>query len=329
VGETTKISWCDSTFNPWVGCTKVSPGCTNCYAEVQDHRWGHDRWGPGKARELTSKANWALPIRWNAAAAKAGVRRRVFCGSLCDVFDPEAPVGGRARLWDLIHATDHLDWLLLTKRPERFGPELPLGWHELGWPRNVWLGVTVENQEQAEKRIPLLLEQDAVVRFLSCEPMLEDVGLNRHLGIYTHSGTPCCIDRPGYHALAATDRGGPGRTGIDWVIVGGESGSRARSFRPAWARGIRDQCKAAGVRFFMKQLGAHVIDRNDAGFDGEPGDSWNLKGEFGRVEEDLDGTRDGYQGAPVRVHLKDARHGGDIEEFPPDLRVRQFPEVRR
>lgn len=220
MGKTT-ILWCDFTHNPWEGCSKVSPGCANCYALERDKRWhGGRHWGPGAPRRVTSPANWRKPLKWNRAAEKAGVRYRVFCGSLCDVFDPEAPEGARHWLWHLIQNTPNLDWLLLTKRPEliEFPPQLSPG---------IWLGTTIENQDEADRRIDLLLQHPAAFHFLSCEPLLGPVAIPERL-----------IE------------------GIDWCIVGGESGPKARPMRPAWARSLRDQCAEAGVAFLYKQTGA-------------------------------------------------------------------------
>jgi protein gp37 len=117
VGETTQIAWTKHTFNPWIGCTKVSPGCDNCYAETLNHRWGKDNWGKGKPRRRTEAANWRQPIKWDKEAAHLGRKDYVFCGSLCDVMDDEAPEGAREDLWRLIDATPNLIWQLLTKRP--------------------------------------------------------------------------------------------------------------------------------------------------------------------------------------------------------------------
>ncbi len=219
----TKIEWCDFTMNPWIGCSKVSPGCANCYAEALNHRWGHSNWGPGVPRRVTSPSYWQQPLKWNRAAEKAGERHRVFCGSLCDVMDSEAPIGARSWLLALIEATPHLDWLLLTKRPEL--------WAYSRLPPNVWVGVTVENQEQADKRIPLLMRIPARVKFLSMEPLLGFVDLHRWLG------------------TAYQDHR------FHWCIVGGESGPKARPMHPDWARSLHDQCAAAGVAFLFKQWG--------------------------------------------------------------------------
>ena len=243
MGETTGIAWCDSTFNPWVGCSKVSPGCKNCYAEAFDRRVGgapkHQRsdpskpmlrWGPGAPRTRTSVAYWKQPLRWDKEAEKTGQRRRVFCASMADVFDEDVPHAWLDELQGLVVVTSHLDWLLLSKRPEAYrrwgGP----------WDDNVHLGVTVENQREADRRIPLLLAEVCAVRFLSCEPLLEPVDLSPYL----KSG------------------------GIHQVIIGGESGPNARPFDLAWARSLIEQCARAKVPVFVKQLGpAPLTSSND------------------------------------------------------------------
>jgi protein gp37 len=308
MGEASTIEWTDATFQPWIGCQRVSPGCTNCYAETFDRRVGGGvdpadgvkklRWGPTAPRTRTSKAYWRGPVNWNKHAAAAGVRRRVFCASLADVFEdrPEL-VLVRRDLFELIDATPSLDWQLLTKRPEniaRLMPAREVGGYE--WPRlNVWLGTTIEDQQRANERVPKLLEVPAVVHFLSCEPLLEAVTL-------------------------------PKLRGLDWVIIGGESGGGARPFDVAWARSLVRQAVDLGAKPFVKQLGAYVRTRNDDSLicDFSEG-GWNL--DPGQVEEHLAGHRDDYQGAPVRVHLHD-RAGGDPTEWPEDLRVREFPEAR-
>jgi protein gp37 len=211
------------SFNPWWGCTRVSPGCDHCYAEALDARAGGAHWGQGVPRRTFGDKYWAGPLKWNEAARKAGQRARVLCASMADVFDAEAPPGLLERLWRLIPQTPHLDWLLLTKRPARIARGLPAGWGR-GYP-NAWLGVTVENQELATQRIPVLLSVPARRRFLCCEPLLGPVELR------------------------------PWPQGIDWVIAGGESGPRARPVRSDWVRGLRDACQEAGLPFYFKQWG--------------------------------------------------------------------------
>jgi protein gp37 len=180
MGENSAIEWTDHTFNPWVGCTKISPACDHCYAEGWAKRTGQPEMWHGKRRR-TTPANWREPLKWNAAAQKAGERARAFCASLADVFDNQVPEEWRSDLWSRISATKHLDWLLLTKRPQNIAKMLPETWGN-GWP-NVWLGTTVENQDEADRRIPHLLAVPAAVRFLSCEPLLGAVDLSGfHIG---------------------------------------------------------------------------------------------------------------------------------------------------
>lgn len=251
MGSDTKIEWAHNTFNPWTGCTKVSPGCANCYAEGWAKRSGIVKWGKGEPRRRTSPANWREPIKWNARVAKAGVRERTFCASLADVFDPEAPQEWRDDLFALIRETPWLDWLLLSKRfglihQDTIMLMLPDDWGN-GYP-NVWLGTTVENQAMADKRIPELLRTPSAIRFLSCEPLLGPVNLGR---IDATSETD-----PGFSAMqCGPDDEGPLQTTIDWVICGGESGPSARPMHPDWARSLRDQCAEAGTPFMFKQWG--------------------------------------------------------------------------
>jgi protein gp37 len=221
----TKINWAESTFNPWEGCTKITSGCDHCYAEGRDARHLVDsvcHWGKGAPRRLTSESNWQNPVVWNRKAETGKYRQRVFCGSLCDWADAEAPEGALARLWELIRTTPNLDWLLLSKRPNRIAGLLPGDWNE-GY-SNAWLGVSVENRAQGLNRIDILRDIPAVRRFISFEPLLEDLGE---------------IDL----------------RGIAWAIVGGESGNNARVFRVEWAESILRQCREQGTAPWIKQLG--------------------------------------------------------------------------
>jgi protein gp37 len=252
MGEQTKIAWCDHTFNPWIGCSKVSPGCANCYAEeLMDTRYGRVQWGVNGTRVRTSESNWKQPYKWNRKAEAEGVRKRVFCASLADVFEdrPEL-VAWRSDLFAMIDSTPWLDWLLLTKRPENIKRLWPFGWYEdkggpFTWP-NVWIGISVENQEQADKRIPLLLDIPARVRFLSIEPLLGPVDLKETGALWTSVQNNSIVKTTPAWRL------------IHWVIVGGESGHNARPMHPEWARSIRDQCQSAGVPFFFKQHGEWI-----------------------------------------------------------------------
>ena len=223
MAEQSTIEWTDHTFNPWWGCTKVSPACDHCYAEVWARRTGHDVWGAKASRRFLSDATWEQPLCWDQAAARSGRRMRVFCASMADVFEwGHGLRAARDRLWVLIERTPHLDWLLLTKRPHLVRRLAP--WNGR-WPAHVWLGTTVENQRFAMKRIPFLLDIPCRIRFLSCEPLLGPVDLSGWID------------------------------GLHWVIVGGESGGGARPTHPGWIRGVRDQCIDAGVAFHFKQWG--------------------------------------------------------------------------
>ncbi len=228
MGENSRIEWTHHTFNPWLGCTKIGPPCDNCYAESWARRFDHHSLWDGERRRTTA-ANWRQPLRWNEAARARCVRHRVFCASLADVFDNQVPSEWRADLWLLIANTPHLDWLLLTKRPQNIAKMLPPAWAEFGTPRNVWLGMTSGNQAEFDRDWPHLHAVNARVRFVSYEPAL---------GAFS-------IWRNGHWVK-----------GLDWIICGGESGPRARMMNPEWARAIRDDCELAGIAFFMKQMTA-------------------------------------------------------------------------
>lgn len=230
--EGTGISWCDLTFNPWIGCTKVSPACDHCYAEdLATARLGVT-WGPGAPRRRTAPGNWAKPPRWNRIAEAAGVRIKVFCASLADVLDNEVEDEWRADLAALIIATPWLDWMMLTKRVGNARKMLAAMFPD-GVPPNVALGVTIANQEEADRDLPkaLSVKQGLGIRrlFLSMEPLLSRVDISRYLA-----------------------------TGlIDLVIVGGESGTGARIMHPGWVRFLRDQCAYREVPFHFKQWGEY------------------------------------------------------------------------
>lgn len=278
MGAVTHIQWTDHTFNPWEGCTKVSPGCAHCYAEARNLRFAAGaNWGPGAPRRRTSAANWKQPLAWNRAAGEraqlfgnipwarqamdqATHRPRVFCASLADWLDDEVPIEWLADLLDLIRQTPNLDWLLLTKRPENWRGRIEdvadyecymaretddrrmfaAQWFDGHTPANVWIGTTVEDQQRANERIPLLLKIPAKIRFLSCEPLLGRLRLFN--GLYV---------RDEYRGII------PGGRGIDWVICGGESGEGARPMEYKWAIALRDECATAHVPFFFKQWGEH------------------------------------------------------------------------
>jgi protein gp37 len=269
LAENSKIEWCDSTFNPWMGCTRISPACDHCYAAkstpVRSMRLEWD-----KDRHRTAVEYWKLPLRWNRDAerfhAEHGRRQRVFCASLADVFDNEVPEEWRADLFRLIRETPNLDWLLLTKRignaPRMIDRALTDGHlltsREPFWPwPNVWIGATIANQEEADRDVPKLLKTPAAVRFLSCEPLLGPIDLEYPEGVYGKDGPRRCCDGRECGCMGQP-ADPPLLYGIDWVIVGGESGGGARPMHPHWARSIRDQCDAAGVPFLFKQWGEWI-----------------------------------------------------------------------
>jgi protein gp37 len=224
MAENSKIEWTDHTFNPWIGCQNVSAGCDHCYAEtLMDKRYGRVQWGPHGERKRTSKANWQKPLQWARSAHSFDHRPRVFCASLADVFDNKAPDFARFDLFTLIWQTAReLDWLLLTKRPENIKKMLPEDWGA-GYD-NVWLGVTCEDQSAYDRRWPILQKIPARVRFISYEPAIG----------------PLVLPDEGPHP--------------DWIICGGESGAGARYMQPEWAQSIKNQCGAASIAFFMKQM---------------------------------------------------------------------------
>jgi protein gp37 len=312
VGADTNIQWCHHTWSPWRGCTKVSEGCRNCYAEKLSHRNPAvlGEWGPEGTRVVS--ADWKKPETWDRAAARAGTRLRVF-PSLCDLFerfDGQITAKGRPLMrsyfqevlhpkndepWGLddvrfmffalVRRTPNLDWLVLTKRPQNI-KEMARDYLE-AWEGdfstvlpNLWLGTSVEDQVTADARIPHLLEIPVAVRFVSAEPLLGPVDFDDIDDGETFWTRP---------AIRCENR-------IDWLIVGGESGPQARPFNIEWARDLVAQCELADVPCFVKQLGSNPIR-----FDGQPDDLVR------------------------RIELRDPK-GGDPEEWPEDLRVREFPQ---
>lgn len=258
MGMQTAIEWTDHTFNIAWGCVKVSPGCQHCYADTLSRRYGHDVWGPAKttARRTFGAKHWTEPLKWNAKAERDGVRRRVFCSSMCDVFEDHPTIDAeREKLWPLIRATPWLDWQLLTKRPERIAANLPSDWG-IGYP-NVWLGTSVEAQAYVEERVPLLTRVHAARHFLSCEPLLGPLNLTRiPFGTWFCKKWHTVDGASDLYVNALHGVGGrPSFGSIDWVIAGGESGPGARPCETDWLRSLRDQCQSAGVAFFLKQLG--------------------------------------------------------------------------
>lgn len=225
MGKKTAIAWTDHTFNPVWGCMKVGPGCDFCYAEVWASRFGEGMWGPEAVYREFSDKHWRQPLNWNETAKKAGVRRKVFCASMADVFDKRWPPGVRARLWKLIRETPWLDWQLVTKRIGNAEKMLPADWGD-GW-HNVWLVPTIVNQEEADRDLPKLFEVPAKVYGVSYEPALGRIEWHPWL-----------------------DR-------LHWIIGGGESNQRGmRECRIEWLEETAEVCAAYDVAYFNKQIGA-------------------------------------------------------------------------
>jgi len=249
MGENSVISWTDNTWNPWVGCQKVSPACDGCYAEhLMANRMGRVEWGgPGKGagtRSRTSEHTWNEPRRWQRKAEAAGTRPFVFCASLADIFDNQVPPEWRADAFNVMRETPNLVYLLLTKRPQLI---VSLGEAAGGLPPNAAIGTTIEDQLRADLNEKALVNAAWAVSplftFVSVEPMLGPVRL-RHL-----------------YATEEQPR-------IDWVITGGETDQglhKARPSNPQWFRNLRDQCATANVPFHHKQNGEWVSVSEVAG----------------------------------------------------------------
>jgi protein gp37 len=228
MAKDSEIEWTHHTFNPWWGCSPVSPACKNCYAEAWAKRVGYALWGRVSFRRFFGDAYWEQPLVWNEEAKRNNIHARVFCASMADVFELRKELNEpRTKLWALIEQTPYLDWQLLTKRPQNIEKMVP--WKKK-WPKNVWLGTTVENQHWANIRLPFLLKHKAAVRFLSCEPLLGSIDLSSW------------VNKRGWQS-------------INWVIAGGESGPNSRPMHPDWARKLRDFCVQNKIAFNFKQWG--------------------------------------------------------------------------
>lgn len=257
------ISWTHYTFNPWWGCTKVSPACDSCYAEAFSVRIGFSEagskfpiWGKDERRRFFGDKHWTEPELWNRKAEREGTRFRVFCGSMCDVMEDRPDLAEpRRRLFALIQKTPHLDWLLLTKRPQnlrRFLPEAWTDWASAPEP-NVWLMTTVESPEYLW-RIQELLKVPAVIHGLSIEPLLGPLDLEYPEQIYPDGPPRCCSGLPNDCACGGLPVEPPLIYDIDWCITGSESGAHARPSDLQWFRSIRDQCKRVKTAFHQKQI---------------------------------------------------------------------------
>ncbi len=340
MAEETKISWTQTdgepgaTFNPWLGCQRISPACEHCYAErLVTTRMRLPVWGPPKTteRHRTALSNWRKPLAWNRKAQAEGRRVKVFCSSLADVFEDNPQVAPwRADLFRMIEATPQLDWLLLTKRPQHMVRlAADAGWKHW-WPGNVWAGCTVEDQDRADDRIPHLLGVPARVRFLSVEPLMEPVNLAR-----IPANVPSLCGGRGddyFDPLVGLgcELQGDGHTDtrfprLSWIIAGGESGPGARPFDLEWARSIRDQCKATGTAFFQKQMGANAVDSSAVDIIGPDGKA-RCRRAVGHPDIDEAVATPGYTVQPAALRFKD-KAGADPDEWPEDLRVQEWPTV--
>lgn len=253
MGERTAIEWTDATWNPWRGCTKVSPGCASCYMFRDQVRYGRDPAVVVRAAPATFNA----PLRWQRVLDHSGERGLVFTCSWSDWFH-EAADPWRAEAWSIIRRTPHLTYQILTKRPERIAEHLPADWGLTGYP-NVWLGVSVENQHWADRRIPILIGIPARLRFLSCEPLLKPLELRHWFAFAADCFCPDSYIENGIAIESCPRHNAEPSAAISWVICGGESGGRPghppRPMALDWVRSLRDQCVESNVPFFLKQLG--------------------------------------------------------------------------
>jgi len=265
------ISWTDYTFNPWWGCTKCMPECDHCYAESWASRMypGHNLWGPTAGFRFFRDKHWDEPFRWERLAIKNNRRYKVFCGSMCDIFQPRNELDdARARLWFTIRQTPHLDWLLLTKRPLSVPYLIPDGWLDDHWPPNAWLGCTAGCQDSANKIVPLLasFKDHAKIPyvFLSAEPLIGPIDLAR-AGAIEHDAIGGENGSPAVNFAYGT---------IDWVIAGGESGRDARPMNLSWLESMRTECEFAGISFFVKQTGNVLAAQLGLSGKGDRMDEW-------------------------------------------------------
>lgn len=275
MGENSKIEWTDHTFNGWIGCTKIDPLCDGCYAERDNNfrKWNGGEWGPGAPRQLTSESNWRNPFKWDRAAQESGQRKRVFAFSLADVFDAEGPLWPQLRplpnqpcasgyaghraidvfFHHVVAKAPHLDWLILTKRYERAADYLDRLWGSDPWP-NVSIVFSAGTQKRLIQAANVFTQFRAIVKGVSTEPLLEPLEFE--------------FD-----------------SGINWVIVGGESGPNARPIHPEWVRSIRDQCQSAKIPFFFKQWGEWTPGENVSDNRQYPVQSYGVDGQW-RVDSD-------------------------------------------
>jgi protein gp37 len=255
MGEKTGISWTNHTFNGWWGCVEVSPACDNCYAREVAARFNPGHWGKDAPRRFFGEKHWNDLFRWDRAAAKAGVPAKVFAFSMADLFEDRRDLDEwRDKFFAIVEKTPNLIYQFLTKRADKIEAMIPGRWKEKGWPENVWMGVTAENQRRWEERVPILRALDAKVKWVSAEPLLSDIVADY--------------------------------AGIDWIVVGGDSGSDRR-MAPEWANNILVRCTSSGTKFFFKQKGDVLAKemgcKSKAGKDPSEWPSWMRVQEFPEV----------------------------------------------
>lgn len=355
MAQPTNIEWTEQSWNFLRGCRRVSEGCRNCYAERQAIRHS----GPGEpyhglVQSTPQGPRWTGELSFHEHILLAPLKRKkpttYFVNSMSDLFYEKVTAEMLDKAFAVMALTPQHTYQILTKRPERmleymakisdpgyFGPTLSE--YEWCWlngevrdfavtlpnsSKHIWLGVSVEDQKTADERIPLLLRTPAAVRWISAEPLIGPVDLNATppspgampVNGSTYDDITGCLPKWQSYPMRAKLCGG-----LDWVVVGGESGPGARSCNIEWIRSIVGQCKSASVPVFVKQLGANIRSRNDTGFEGDCPRSWPMDTDY---EEHPNGYRQDYQGDPVRVRLNSPK-GGDPLEWPQDLRIREFP----
>jgi len=302
MGTETAIAWTHSTFNPWWGCTKVSPACDHCYAESIAKAYGHRVWGAGAPRRYFGDKHWQEPLKWERAAQKNGKPHRVFCASMADVFDNEVGQEHRERLWSLILETPNLTWQLLTKRIGNAPGMLPADFGPDTYP-NVWVGMTVVTQDEVDRDIGKLRAIPARVRWLSVEPQLEEIRIPED---------------------------------VNWVVTGGESGAKARPYSIEWARSVVRQCREIGAVPFVKQAGSLHKAGEFTSFDQWVNKAKSWIGGTGAACFDAHGRACEYGAHFMRARDEETfpvsyygrwkdRAGADPSEWPEDIRVREFP----
>lgn len=284
MGTTTKIGWCDATWNPWQGCAMVSPGCHNCYMFREKRMYGQDPEVVVRSKPPT----FNLPLKMHEPGKK------VFTCSWSDFFIKEADPW-RDEAWDIIDRTRHLTYLILTKRIERALTRLPWG-TGTPWP-HVWLIVSVEDQETADRRLPHLIQANASIRGVSYEPALGPVNFRPWLGLQrVDAKDEKALVRAGAEHYWAMREA----RALHWIIVGGESDLHARPFDLEWGRAVVKQCDETAIPCYVKQLGSHPVCHVRAGSDGH-------------VE------------LPILIGKKPGYKWDELQYWPNDLKVRQWP----